>query len=124
MGCCGIANEDPEFHKLSKNSDLENSIVSIKNKDKKGFGFLCKIPFTGVKPILPVLITSLDLLENDDHEPLQKVVFISNDCSYTINIDNDRKTYIEENQYKIIMIEIKEDDNLIMNSFFEFEDYD
>ena len=123
MGCCGITNEDPELHKLSINSDLENSLVSIKNKDKKGFGFLCKIPFTGAKPILPVLITSLDLIEKNEHEPLQKVVFILNDCSYTINIDNDRKTYIEENLYKIIMIEIKDDDNLKINSFFEFEEY-
>ena len=104
------------------NKGFEKAIASISNKGTKGIGFLCKLPFPDAKNTLPVLITSTDLIGRNEIENKKQVLFIVENTPYAINIDNNRKTYINEDLYKISIIEIIDDDNLNINSFFEFDE--
>ena len=104
------------------NKGFEKAIASISNKGTKGIGFLCKLPFPDAKNTLPVLITSTDLIGRNEIENKKQVLFIVENTPYAINIDNIRKTYINDDQYKISIIEIIDDDNLNINSFFEFDE--
>ena len=51
-------------------------------------------------------------------------MFKFGDNSYSLNIDEERKIYIDEDQYKISIVEIKDDDNINTNSFLEFENFE
>ena len=102
---------------------MNKNIFKIEShiNNKKGTGFFCNIPFPTYDTPLPVLMTGYKLLTNEE-------LFIGNKIKLKINdnkeisiiIDSDRKTYISE-KYSLIIIEIKEEDNLDINSFFEID---
>ena len=96
------------------NEQMNKNIFKIEShiNNQKGTGFCCNIPFPTYDTPLPVLMTGYKLLTNEE-------LFIGNKIKLKINdnkeisiiIDSDRKTYISE-KYSLIIIEIKEEDNL------------
>jgi hypothetical protein len=62
MGCCGIKIEEDELKQQSKNFEFQKTIAFLHNNYKKGYGIFCKIPFVGIKSIVPVLISPIDLI--------------------------------------------------------------
>ena len=104
------------------NSGFEKAIAIIKNKGVTGLGILCKLPLTDKTSTLPALITTIDLIGKAEIEEKKQIEFLVENSSYTITIDEERNTFINEDKYKIVIIEIKDDDNLSINSFFEFEE--
>ena len=102
----------------------EKSICKIKCKDEGNrTGFFCIIPFPDKIHPLPVLMTNNHVIEENDIMKGNKIVFtINNDkLSFEIVIDDFRKLYSNKD-YDITIIEIKEDDNLDINSFLEIDD--
>ena len=100
------------------------SICKIKSNDKgNGTGFFCIIPFPDKFHPLPVLITNNHLIKENDIQKGAKIKFtLNNDkLSFEIVIDELRRVYTNE-IYDITIIEIKEKDNLEMNSFLEIDD--
>ena len=82
---------------------MEKCIYNIQKDDKKGTGFICKIPFLND---LKILITNYDLLNEEDIND-NKVIKLKNDSLYEqqIKIDNTRiKAFINK---EITIIEIK-----------------
>jgi len=51
----------------------------------------------------------------------KKVSFYLENTLHEIEINDERKTYIDEDKYKIIIIELIIEDNLNSNNFFELE---
>ena len=86
-------------------------------------GFFCKIPFPDKCHQLRVLMTNNHVINKDDLKKDNKINFtINNDkLSFEIIIDEFRKIYTNKD-YDITIIEIKENDNLDMNSFLEIDD--
>ena len=107
-------------------SDLsEKCICKIEGKtDETATGFFCAIPFPDKYQNLPVLITNNHVLEEFDISNGKKISFsINNDSAYfNITIDNTRKVYTNKN-YDITFIEIKNTDNLDMNSFLDIDEH-
>ena len=97
-----------------------NKICEIKNIIK-GLGFFCKITSPDTKEITPVLITSNQLLGAKDIIPGKKIEFNLNNETHSLNIDDSRKVYFESELYKITILEIKKEDNLDIDSFFDIE---
>ena len=120
MGCSGPIEENREKNKLV-NTGLEKALVNINNKGNKGFCFLCKLSIPDSTTILPALITSTKLIGKKEIEDLKKISFILEKTNHTITIDDQRKTYINEDKYDVSIIEIKNEDNLSTNNFFEIE---
>ena len=104
---------------------MKNSICKIKCKGGGyGSGFLCLIPYPTKLKLLPVLITNNHILKQKDIEEKETIEFsIFNDNNkFSIFIDDLRETYTS-GDYDTTIIEIKEKDNLDINSFLEI-DYD
>ena len=120
MGCCGADNVE-EFSKPLTDSNFEKSIITIENEGRKGSGFLCKIHIPQTKKTLPVLITSIDLIGKKEIETPKKININLDNNTYVLNTNEKRKTFINEDKYKISIIEIKDEDNL-RNDFFEIEE--
>ena len=103
-------------------SDLiKTHICIIAGKDgSHGTGFFCNI--LNDCNILKVLVTNNHVLNSNDIQPGQTINFsINNDLKkFNILIDNTRKTYTNE-IYDVTIIEIKKDDNIDLNSFFELD---
>ena len=136
-----ILSEKPEEHNYIEQKKLEGVPISIPiakmlpviiDQSKKCIctikcsdgenrpGFFCAIPFPDNYKKLPVLITSNKIFQNDD---MNKILFLAlnNDkLNLKIKVDNSRKIYIDE-QYDIIIIEIKWFDGLDINSFLEVD---
>ena len=104
------------------NSGFEQALAYIENKNTKGFGFLCKLPLPNSDKILPALITTTDLIGKNEIEVSKQIKFKLENSSHTLTINDERKIYIDEEKYKIVIIEIKSDDNLNIDSFFELEE--
>lgn len=87
---------------------MEKSIFKIYLEDRGyGTGFLCKIPFPDSYNLLPTLITSNQVLEeNYIIKNKIKISLNNNKISYYLNYDNLRKIYSIIN-YDITFIEIK-----------------
>ena len=103
------------------NKQMNKNIFKIEShiNNKKGTGFFCKIPFPTYDTPLPVLMTGYKLLTNEELYIGHKIKLKINDNKeISIIIDSDRKTYISE-KYSLIIIEIKEEDNLDINSFLD-----
>ena len=98
---------------------LNDSLCKITNKyNKIGIGFFCLIPFPTYKSMFPVLITNSYVLENDEISLGKKINITLNwRGKIEILIDNTRKIY---NKNGIIMISIKEEDNLYFSNFLNF----
>ena len=102
----------------------ENSICKIKcNDGGNGTGFFCKIPFPDKFHQLPVLMTNNHVISENDIIKDNKIKFTMNNdkLRFEIIIDKLRKIYSNED-YDVTIIEIKENDNLDMNSFIEIDD--
>ena len=122
MGISGSKkNEEGEKNKLV-NSGFEKAIVYIGNKGNKGIGILCRLSLPKSSSSLPALITTTDLIGKNEIEVSKKISFILEKSLHTITINEGRKTYINEDKYKIVIIEIKSEDNLNMNAFFDIEE--
>jgi len=99
------------------NSQMEKCICKIKINDDKdnkyGTGFFCNIPFPDYSNLMPVLITSNNILGEKEIIPGNKINLLINDdsYSYTIHFDDSRLTYTNKD-YDITIIELKKDDNL------------
>ena len=97
------------------------NICFISVNDKKGIGFLCQIPQTNSEEKIHVLITNANFLPMSEIEPGKRLVFILDNNSYTLLIDESRKVYCKENDYNITIIEIKKEDSINPNSFFDVD---
>lgn len=140
MGCCNTKrnnNEEElkissEFKSLNRSSQQENIIKQgekcickiNKIKGDTGLGFLCNIPFPNNNNLLPVLITSNKTLgKNDINEGKRiDISFNNNSLSYAIMIDENRKKYTNSRSFGITIIEIKKEDGLDIDLFFEIDD--
>ena len=122
MGCAGAKEENEGEKNKLINSGLENAIVYIENKGKKDIGFLCKLPLPNSTSILPALITTTDLIGKNEIEESKKINFTLDNSLHSLIIDEKRKTYINNDKYKLVIIEIKSEDNLNTNAFFELEE--
>jgi hypothetical protein len=103
-----------------KNGQFNNKICEIKKGDVSGLGFFCKIESPNSKDITPVLITSYDLIGYSEILT-KKIEFTLNNKTYNLNFDDSRKYYFDEELYNTTIIEIKKEDNLDIDSFFEIE---
>ena len=120
MGITGNKEKEGERRKLI-NSGFEKTLVSIENKSIKGLGILCKLTSSETNSFLPVLITTTELIGNNELTNTKLIKFTLDNTLYEIKINEDRKTYINEDKYNIVIIEIKPDDNLNTNSFMDIE---
>ena len=129
-GCFRINVNDEQSRKvllsipeINKNQ-LHNSICKIKSGNKvDGLGIFCKIPVSNSKEFYPVLIVSTEIIDKAQLKSGShiKFSFINEMDSHEITINNTRKIYYNEDKYNIVIIEIKEDDKLEIDSFLEFE---
>ena len=105
----------PPFEIINK--QLEVSLCRIINKNNnEGIGFFCLIPFPTINYLLPVLITNN--LESDEISLGKNINIILNfKKKFELNINENRKIY---NKNGIIMIEIKESDELDIENFLYF----
>ena len=104
-------------------NQINKSICKIKIKDNIIItGYFCIIKFPDIFNYLPVLIiNNYEFGENDIiKEKGIELILNSNEKSYII-IDESRKLYINKN-YNIIIIEIKKNDKIDINSFLEIDD--
>lgn len=102
-------------------NQIEKCLCKIKSNNLGyGTGFLCRIFFPNKVNYLPVLIANNNIIEKDDIEIGKKIIFFLGNKKYIIKIDNFRKTFINE-KYNIIIIEIKQNDKLEINSFLEID---
>ena len=139
MGCCSTYRNNNEEElkisnefKLDRFSEKENILkkaekcicIINKNKGGTGPGFLCNIPFPNNNNLLPVLITSINTLgKNDINDGKRIDIFLNNDSlSYTIMIDKNRKKYTNSRSFGITIIEIKKEDGLDIDLFFEIDE--
>ena len=83
----------------------------------KGYGFLSITPSTKTK----VLIVDTDTLTEKNFKLNDNIELIINDKEYKINKDISREIYMNDN-YDIIIIEIKNIDGLDTKYFLEFDD--
>ena len=113
--------DEGEKNKLI-NSGFEKAVAYIENKNNKGLGFLCKLSLPNSKKIFPALITTTDLIGKNEIEVSKKINFTIENSLHTIVVNDERKIYINEDKYKIVIIEIKGEDNLNTNAFFEMEE--
>jgi len=87
------------------------------NNEKYGTAFFCKIPFPDLTHLLPVLMTHNCLLNEDNIAKGKIIEFIMEEGKlFKISLDINRITYTSQ-KYNITFIEIKENDNLDINSF-------
>ena len=88
----------------------------------KATGFFCNIPIDS-NNYLKVLITNNHVLMRDDIKPGQTIKFsLNKDLKfYNILIDNSRKIYTNQ-FYDVTIIEIKDDDKIDKESFFDIDE--
>ena len=97
------------------------SICFFKMKEKIGIGFLCLIHKADSNETIPVLITNSTFLPLSNTNPREKIEFTLNKKNHTLSIDESRKIFSNENEYNITMIEIKKEDNIEKDSFFDID---
>ena len=100
---------------------MNNSVCLIYNEKRKGTGFFVKIPYKS--NLLPVLITSNQVINKDDILKMKTVsIYINNDKKIkTLKLDRNRKIYTNET-FDITIIEIKENEDNLNNKFLELDD--
>ena len=124
MGSAG--NKEAKLKKIKtintevKSGQFNNKICEIKKGDITGLGFFCKIESPNSKDFTPVLITNYDLIGYSEILT-KKIEFTLNNKTYTLNLDDSRKYYSDEENYNTTIIEIKKEDKLDIDSFFEIE---
>ena len=103
-------------------NQMKNSICKIIKREEGGTGFFCRIPFPDSLNFLPVLITCHHILGEKDILNGQKIIFTLNEdkITYSILINNERKTYTNK-IYNITIIEILKKDGLDSKSFLDLD---
>ena len=128
MGCCCLKTQDNDNQKTINTINIEDE--ELKNQLKKyekaickingkESGFLCKIKSN--ENITSVLLTNNNILKKEDISSDKYITLKLNGKEYSIKADNSRKIYINNDKYFITIIEIKKDDNLDLNTFFEID---
>lgn len=105
----------------SLDKSFEKIIFTVENNGLKGTGFFCKLKIPRSDDFLPVLITSNQLYTKEDFYIKKEIQFKINESIYSLFIDDSRKSYINNEIYKIAFLEIKKEDNLDIDSFLELE---
>jgi hypothetical protein len=101
---------------------METQICKIECNDSgHGTGFFCNIPYEW-NAYLKVLMTNNHVLNINDISFGKKIKFSLNNekIHYEIELDNSRKIYTNED-YDITIIEIKQNDNIDENAFFDID---
>ena len=100
---------------------MNNSVCLIYNEKRKGTGFFVKIPYKS--NLLPVLITSNQVINKDDILKMKTIsIYINNDKKIkTLKLDRNRKIYTNE-KCNITIIEIKENEDNLNNKFLELDE--
>ena len=100
---------------------IETHICKIYNNDSIWTGFFCNIEIAW-NYHLKVLITNKNSLKANDILPGKNIkISINNDQKfYNLFIDNNREIYIDE-KYFVTIIEIKEEDKIDEDSFFDLD---
>ena len=96
---------------------IDNSFCKIEcNKEEDAIGFFCYIPIENEINLLPVIIVNNFIKKESD-----KITIHKNNICLSLSIDKKRKIFsiVEDS---ITIIEIKEDDNLDMNSFLDIDE--
>ena len=101
---------------------MEKSICQIKNENCYGTGFFCKIPFPDKDNFLPVLITAYHILHEEALNQIDKKIHITFENEQVFELDLNKRIKYTNKKYDITIIEIKENDNIDMNSFLEIDD--
>ena len=99
----------------------QKRICKIKCGEGSGTGFFCNINIDGWN-YLRVLITNRHVLNEDEIKVGKKISFSTNndEQNYEIEMDNKRNIYTSK-KYDITIIEIKKEDNIKSDSFFEID---
>ena len=99
--------------------------IKISNGEATGTGFFCTVNIDEWDYSLKirVLTTNYHVLPENDIKQGKKIIFSKNDDEqkYEIMIDEKRKIYTSE-KYDITMVELKREDNIEPDSFFEIDD--
>ena len=102
----------------SKIEFISKYLCGIINKSKAYItGFFCKIPFPDIFNKLEVIITNNEALSNIENNTI-KINYNNN--IFELLIDNTRRLYFNKSS-EIAIIEIKQSDNLNIDSFFILE---
>jgi hypothetical protein len=105
-------------------AQMKNYICKIhKNNGEKGTGFLCNIPYPNQSKLLPVLITSNHVLnENDlENDNIIQYTLKDDDQIREIIIDNNRRKIYTSEELDVTFIEIKQNEDNI-NNFLEIDE--
>ena len=104
-----ISKKDMEY----LNIQMEKCICKIFYDAKFGTGFFCNIPFPNDSNLLPVLITSNDIIGENEIISGKAITLKIDDESYSyeIIINNSRLIFTNKD-YDITIIELKKEDNL------------
>ena len=99
---------------------MNSSVCLIYNEKRKGTGFFVKIPYKS--NLLPVLITSNQVINKDDILKMKTIsIYLNNDKKIkTLKLDRNRKIYTNE-KFDITIIEIKENEDNLNNKFLELD---
>jgi len=111
----GMVSLSELFKRISKKSICK---VKIKEHNIDKMGFFCRIPFPDFKHLLPVLILNYDSFVGGQ---IIEFTMDEDKLSYKISFDNSRIAYTSH-KYNITIIEIKENDNLDINSFLKLDE--
>lgn len=132
--CNKISRKEVKFNNLYKNENypiinkeslelnnlliiieqMKTSVCKIEKKNNSGTGFLCIIPFPNNSHLIPVLITSYNILNKKDIIPGNNIKITFYDNTYKIlEMSVKRKIYLnDEKKYNITIIEIIKEDGL------------
>ena len=102
---------------------IQKRICKIECQDEvRGLGFFCKVPNSDKTNYLKAMITTNGVLSKKDISNGKTIKLSLNEGSKTfeIKIENNRKAYTSE-ENDLTIIEIKDEDGLENNSFFEID---
>ena len=102
----------------TENKKFENYICKINGKEQ---GLLCKIKNNENKNFIYVLIANADSLKEEDISIGKNIQLNLYEKNYNINIDSERKIYINKDKYNLGIIEIKGNDNIDTKTFIEID---
>ena len=101
----------------------QKSICRINSNGEKGIGIFCKFPLPPTNDNSYVLIAHSKFIGSKEIFDQKKITFSldDEDDQKTLLIDDSRKVYINEEKYKITIIEIRDEDNIGKDYFSNVE---